>query len=102
MWQCVIGLKKYMTKTGGLNGVLYKEHKPGVVIRENSIRYWCGDLNFFHGWEKYIPDYYITKITKQATIPIAKDREYITFDTKYLLSVFKSINESAYKEVLRK
>lgn len=40
MWQCVIGLKKYMTLNGDLNGAKYDEHKPGFTIRENSIKYW--------------------------------------------------------------
>ena len=62
MWQCVIGLKKYMTRNGELNGSVYEEHKPGFVIKENSIKYWCDYLHLFKGWEKYVPDPYIKKI----------------------------------------
>ena len=45
MWQCVIGLKKYMTKNGDLNGKKYDEHKPGFTIKENTARYWCDYLD---------------------------------------------------------
>ena len=31
-----------------------------------------------------------------------EDREYIAFDSKYLLSLFKSINEAAYSNFLRR
>lgn len=51
-----------MTRTGGLNGIKYDEHKPGFVIKENSIKYWCSYLDKFPGWERYIPDPYIKKI----------------------------------------
>ena len=40
-----------MTRNGELNGQVYKKHKPGVVIKENSIKYWCGNLQDFVGWE---------------------------------------------------
>ena len=81
-----------MTKTGELNGIKYQEHKPGFVIKENSIKYWCNYLNYFSEWEKFLPDSYISKINKEALIPNVKNREYINFDTKYLLSVFKTLN----------
>ena len=51
-----------MTRNGELNGSVYEEHKPGFVIKENSIKYWCDYLHLFKGWEKYVPDPYITKI----------------------------------------
>jgi len=34
-----------MTKTGELNGIKYQEHKPGFVIKENTIKYWCNYLD---------------------------------------------------------
>ena len=75
MWQCVIGLKKYMTKTGDLNGIKYEEHKPGFAIKENSIRYWCDYLEMFLGWERFVPDSYIRKIKYQARVPNVENRE---------------------------
>ena len=53
-----------MQKNGELDGTGYEEHKPGFVIKENSIKYWCSYLDFFVGWEKYLPDTYIPKIKK--------------------------------------
>ena len=46
----MIGLKKYMTRDGSLNGLKFKKHKPGVRIKENGIRYWCANLDKFKGW----------------------------------------------------
>ena len=92
MWQCVIGLKKYMTVNGDLNGTKYDEHKPGFTIRENSIKYWIDSLHLFPGWEKFVPDPYICKIKNQTGITCEK-REYVAFDTKYLLSVFKTLDK---------
>ncbi len=91
-----------MTKNGELNGVKYEEHKPGFVIKENSIKYWCDYLDNFPGWERFLPDSYIVKIKKQAEIEDVDDREFIPFETKYLLSVFKTLDSNAYGEVLRK
>ena len=64
MWCCSIGLKKCMSKNGELESLLYKEHKPGVRIKENSIRNWLDYLNYFKEWELYLPDTYIKKIKK--------------------------------------
>ena len=89
-----------MTKNGDLNGNVYQEHKPGFTIKENSIKYWIDSLNLFPGWEKFVPDPYIRKIKRQTPIPLLK-REYIPFDTKFLLSVFKTLNPESYGEVLR-
>ena len=68
MWACVMGIKKYMTKEEDMEGLAYKEHKPGFVIKENSIKHWCGHLDEFPGWELYVPDPYIKKIKKQAAV----------------------------------
>ena len=68
MWQCVIGLKKYMTRDGSLNGKKYVEHKPGFRIKENSVRYWMDYLHLFPGWERYVPDQYIAKMKEAALI----------------------------------
>ena len=62
MWSCLIGLKKSMTINGEDGSLKYLEHKPGFVIKENSIKYWCDHLAQFPGWEKYVPDTYIIKI----------------------------------------
>ena len=64
MWGCAIGIKKYMTTIGDMNGLSYKEHKPGFVIKENSIKHWVDNLADFPGWEQFIPDVYIKKIKK--------------------------------------
>ena len=101
MWGCVIGIKKYMTLDAKLNGLTYKEHKPGFVIKENSIKHWCDYLNKFKTWELYVPDPYIKKIKDQAKIKDVEKREYIAFDTKYLLSLFRSLNEKEYAKILR-
>ena len=101
MWSCLIGLKKYMTPGGKFNGLTYKKHNPGFVIKENGIKYWCDHLNMFSGWELYIPDPYIAKIKKEAKKSSVDQRDYIPFDTKYLLSVFKSLDEDAYSAILR-
>ena len=45
-----------------LNGLKYLKHKPGFVIKENTIRYWCDYLDRFKGWERYVPDAYIPRI----------------------------------------
>ena len=89
-----------MTLNGDLNGAKYDEHKPGFTIRENSIKYWINSLHLFPGWEKFVPDPYICKIKKQTAIDCEK-REYIPFDTKYLLSVFKTLDKEKYGQVLR-
>ena len=101
MWSCLIGLKKYLTLEEGINGLKYKEHKPGFVIKENSIKYWCEHLNQFPGWELYVPDPYIEKIKKEAKKLNVDSRNYVAFDTKYLLSVFKSLDEKTYSIFLR-
>lgn len=62
MWGCVLGFKKYMTHTGENGTLVYKEHKPGFVIKENSIKYWVDHLDQFKGWEVYVPSVYIKKI----------------------------------------
>lgn len=82
-----------MTCDGSLNGLKYKRHKPGVRIKENSIRYWCSHLDKFKGWEMYVPDFYIKKIETEAKLCNVKDRKFIAFDANYLLSLFKSLNE---------
>ena len=101
MWGCVIGIKKYMTQDGVLDGLKYKEHKPGFVIKENSIKHWLDYLDKFPTWELYVPVPYIKKIKVQAKNPSVEKREYIAFDTKYLLSVFRSLNETEYAKILR-
>ena len=45
MWGCVMGIKRFMSKEENMNALIYKEHKPGFVIKENSIKYWCSDLD---------------------------------------------------------
>ena len=47
-----------------VNGLKYLKHEPGFVIKENTIKYWCDYLDRFNGWEKYVPDTYISKITE--------------------------------------
>ena len=79
-----------MSRKGNLNGLNYLKHKPGVQIRENTIRYWCDNLDDFQGWEMYVPDYYIEKIKNQAKKNNVKDRDPIQFDSKFLLSVSSS------------
>ena len=101
MWGCVMGIKKYMTQDGKFNGLKYEEHKPGFAIKENSIKHWVDHLDKFKSWELYVPDPYIKKIKEQAKIPNVENREYIAFDTKYLLSVFRSLNEKEYAKILR-
>ncbi len=96
-----MGIKKYMTSEDDANGLKYKEHKPGFVIKENSIKYWVDNLSDFPGWELFVPDVYIKKIRKEATVGDVERRNYIAFDTKYLLSVFRSLNEKSYATVLR-
>ena len=61
-----------MTKSGGLNGVKYLEHKPGFSIKENSIRYWCSYLHLFPSWEKYLPDSYIDKTTNKQRLQMSR------------------------------
>jgi hypothetical protein len=56
MWQCLIGLKKYLSRYGDLNGTKFKEHKPGVIIKENQIKFWIDYLDLFRDWQKYFPD----------------------------------------------
>jgi len=51
-----------MTKDGSDNSLIYQEHKPGFVIKENSIKYWCEHELDFVGWELYVPDKYVEKI----------------------------------------
>ena len=62
MWSCFLGIKKHMTKTGEDGSLKYLEHKPGFVIKENSIKHWVDDLKEFKEWELYVPDPYIKKI----------------------------------------
>ena len=64
MWGCVIGIKRYMTTVEDMKGLTYKEHKPGFVIKENSIKHWIDNLTDFPGWELFVPDVYIKKIKK--------------------------------------
>ena len=90
-----------MTRNNDGKGIIYKEHKPGFQIKENSIKYWCDYLSEFTGWQKYVPDPYIPRITGQAKVANIEEREYISFDSKYLLSVFNSLNSQKYKEILR-
>lgn len=51
MWCCLIGLKRYMSLKENINGLKYKEHQPGVQIKENSLKYWCEHGKEFKGWE---------------------------------------------------
>ena len=101
MWSCLIGLKKYMSKEDNINALTFKEHKPGFVIKENSLKYWCEHVQEFPGWELYVPDPYISKIKKQSLIADVDRRSYIAFDSKYLLSLFRSLNENAYATILK-
>ena len=55
----------------------------------------------FPGWELYVPDPYIEKIKKEARKEDVNSRDYVAFDTKYLLSVFRSLDENAYSVILR-
>ena len=64
MWACVMGLKKHLSKNDKTNGLLYKKHKPGLKIKENSIANWCDDLESFKNWQLYVPDYYVKKISE--------------------------------------
>ena len=96
-----MGIKRYMTKEEDMNGLKYKEHKPGFVIKENSIKHWCSHLNEFPGWELYVPDPYIKKIKREAAINDVGLRDYIAFDSKYLLSLFRSLDEDTYARILR-
>ena len=50
MWQCLIGLKKYLSRNGDLNGTTFKENKPGVIIKENQIKFWIDYLDLFKDW----------------------------------------------------
>ena len=105
MWACLMGIKCYMTTDEEMKGTPYKEHKPGFTIKENSIKYWCDNLACFSGWEKYVPDPYIKKIKTQAKIDDVEKRDYICFDSKYLLSVrsyLLSINFCRSSEALMK
>jgi hypothetical protein len=43
MWGCVLGFKKYMTLDGENGSLVFKEHKPGFVIKENSISFYYKD-----------------------------------------------------------
>ena len=95
MWSLVMGLKKHMSRNGADNSLRYLEHKPGFTIKENSIKYWCDHLTDFRGWEQYVPDPYIKKIKSEALKPL-EEREYIPFDAKFLLSLFRSLNEARY------
>ena len=45
-----------MTVDGEMDGLKYLEHKPGLRMRENTIRAWCDYLEDFKGWELYVPD----------------------------------------------
>ena len=87
MWAIILGIKRFMTKEEDISGLEFLEHKPGVVIKENSIKYWCDYLDEFEGWEQFIPDAYIKKIEKQEAIQDVEKRDYIPFDSHYLLSV---------------
>ena len=40
-----IGVKKYMSIEGVIKGLKYEKHKPGIKIKENSIRYWVDYLD---------------------------------------------------------
>ena len=101
MWSIVVGIKKCLTRGGDFNGLKYLEHNPGCTIKENNIRYWSEHINEFPGWEHYIPDHYIKMIKKQGRKSNIDNRQFIPFDTKYLLSVFKSLNYSVYAQILR-
>ena len=74
MYGCIVGIKRYMTKQEDLNGLLFKEHKPGFQIKENSIKYWCSYLKHFPNWEHYVPHPYIEKMEKQAQIEDVQKR----------------------------
>ena len=91
-----------MTKDGDLNGNKYLEHKPGFTIKENSLRYWCEYLKEFPGWEKYVPDSIIFKLKSQAKFKDVDKREGIIFDSKFLLSVLKTLNSNKYGEIIRR
>ena len=45
MWGIVLGYKKNMSLDGENGSLVYKEHKPGFLIKENSIKYWCDHLD---------------------------------------------------------
>ena len=85
-----------MTSDGSLNGLKYQKHCPGVRIKENAIRYWCSHLDKFENWQLYVPDNYIEKLEEQAKIVDIKKRNFVAFDSNYLLSLFKSLNKKEY------
>ena len=91
-----------MSKEENIRALPFKEHKPGFVIKENSLKYWCEYLEEFPGWEMYVPDPYVEKIQKEAKKLNLDHRNYIAFDSKYLLSVFRSLDEDSYTNILRK
>ena len=64
MWAILLGIKRFMTKESDIGGLKYLEHKPGFVIKENSISHWCDYLEHFKKWELFVPDAYIKKIEK--------------------------------------
>ena len=98
MWNQLMGLKRFLTKDLDCQtGLLYKEHCPGFVIKENGIKYWVDHLDSFKGWELFVPDTYVAKIKDLSKIDDIEDRTYVSFDTKYLLSVFRSLNETQYQ-----
>ena len=81
-----------MTKDGSDDTLVFKEHKPGFVIKENSVKYWWEHEKEFEGWELYCPDEYINKIKTESLIANVDEREFINFDSHWLLSIFKSLN----------
>ena len=50
--------------------------------------------------EYYIPIEYVEKFKKQAALP-KNYRIAVVFDNNFLISVFRSINESKYNEILQ-
>ena len=102
MWGIVLGFKKHMTLTGENNTLIYKKHSPGFNIKENSCKYWVDDLDKFPGWELYVPVPAIKQLKREALKNDVNRRYYIAFDSNYLLSLFRSLDEVAYKNILRK
>ena len=52
----MVGWNKFLTKDGSHGSLTYKEHKPGFIIKENSVKYWCEHEKEFTGWELFVPD----------------------------------------------
>ena len=61
---------------------------------------WLDHLDDFGKWELFIPNVHIANIKYEASLP-KQERSSTGFDNKFLISVFKSLDEDKYNQVLK-